>query len=104
MSYYSSSEERARIIAGLRELADFLDQNPNVPAPLSTVVYVFPPGGSDAEMFAEIDAIAESIGATASDADSPYGHYSTVRYFGPMQYRAVAIPHSARDDQSGEAE
>ena len=47
-------------------------------------------------MFAEIDTIAELIGSTASDTDSPRGHYSAVRDFGPMQYRAVAIPHSAR--------
>ncbi len=48
-------------------------------------------------MFAEIDTIAELIGSSASDADSPRGHYSAVRNFGPVQYRAVAIPHSARE-------
>jgi hypothetical protein len=56
---------------------------------------------SDAEMFAEINTIAELIGSTASDADSPRGHYSAVRDFGPVQYRAVAIPHSARDNEGG---
>jgi hypothetical protein len=48
-------------------------------------------------MFAEIDTIAELIGSTASDADSPRGHYSAVRDFGPVQYRAIAIPYNARD-------
>ena len=96
MSYYANSEERAGLIAGLRDLADFLDQNPQVPAPRCTDLLVFPPAGSDAEMFAEIDVIAEQIGATASDADSPAGHYSASRDFGPVQYRAVAIPHGAR--------
>ena len=33
MSYHANSEERGRLTAGLRELADFLDQNPQVPAP-----------------------------------------------------------------------
>ena len=33
MSYYANSEQRDRLIAGLRELAEFLDQNPQVPAP-----------------------------------------------------------------------
>jgi hypothetical protein len=98
MSYHANSEERGRLTAGLRELADFLDQNPEVPAPRRADVIVFPAEGTDAEMFAEIDVIAAQIGTTASDADSPRGHYSAVRDFGPVQYRAVAIPHSARDE------
>jgi hypothetical protein len=52
-------------------------------------------------MFAEIDVIAEHIGTTASDADSPAGHYSTVRDFGPVEYRAVAIPQAARHQDEG---
>jgi len=101
MNHYASPEERARVIAGLRDLADFLDGNPQVPAPLFTDLFVFPPGGSDAEMCTEIDVIADLIGTTASDADSPAGHYSAVRGFGPVQYRAVAIPHSARHQSEG---
>jgi hypothetical protein len=99
MNYYANSEERSGLIAGLRELADFLDRNQQVPAPRRTDMLVFPPAGSDAEMFTEIDAIASRIGATASDADSPAGHYSASRDFGPVQYRAVAIPHAARHHQ-----
>jgi hypothetical protein len=98
MSYRTNSDERGRFTAGLRELAAFLDQNPDVPAPRRADVIVFPPEGTDAEMFAEIDAIAGRIGVTASDVDSPRGHYSAVRRFGPVEYRAVAIPHSARDE------
>ena len=100
MSYYANSEERTALIAGLRSLAEFLDQNPRVPAPRCTDLLVFPPFGSDAEMFAEIDVIAGQIGTTASDAGSPAGHYSAVRDFGPVQYRAVAIPCSAREDET----
>ena len=98
MNYYANDEERVRLIAGLRDLAEFLDQNLQVPAPCRTDLLVFPPVSSDAEMFAEIDVIAGRIGTTASDADSPAGHYSAYRDFGPVQYRAVAIPHSARDE------
>ena len=101
MNSQTNSEERRQLIAGLRELAEFLDQNPQIPAPWRADVLVFPPNGSDAEMFAEIDVIAEQIGATASDADSPAGHYSAVRDFGPVQYRAVAIPNSARSRSEG---
>lgn len=102
MDYYANDEERIRIIAGLRDLAEFLDQNPQVPAPRYADMLVFPSTGSDAEMFAEIDVIAEQIGVTPS-ADEPTGHYHAVRYFGPVQYRAVAIP-NARHDEGGEAE
>jgi hypothetical protein len=101
MNYYANEEERQRLIAGLRELAEFLSQNPQVPAPRSTDLLVFPPNGSDAEMFAEIDAIAGDIGALASDVGSPRGHYSAVREFGPIRYRAVAIPNRARNHVEG---
>src|ERR1700733_106354 len=101
MNHYANPEERAELIAGLRDLAEFLDQNPRIPAPRFTDLFVFPPSGSDAEMFAEIDVIAALIGTTASDADSQAGHYSAVRGFGPVQYRAVAIPHTARHQSEG---
>ena len=100
MSYHANSEERKRFIAGLRDLAEFLGQNPDVPAPRHTDVLVFPADGSDAEKFAEIDVIAPQIGMTASGADGPADHYSAVRRFGPVHYRAVAIPN--RDDENNE--
>jgi hypothetical protein len=100
--YYANSEERAGLSAGLRDLADFLDRNPEVPAPRRIDVLVFPPEGTSAEMFAEIDVIAARIGTKASDVGSPAGHYSAVRGFGPVCYRAVAIPEIA-DDEGGES-
>ena len=104
MSYYANDQERVRIIAGLRDLAEFLDQNPQVPSPRYTDLFVFPPRGTDAEMFAEVDVIAGQIGVTASQNDTPDGHYIASRYFGPVQYRAVAIPQAARNDRNEEAE
>jgi hypothetical protein len=73
MSYYANSDERTGLITGLRELAEFLDQNPQIPAPRHADLLVFPPAGSDAEMFAEIDVIADLIAVTANDSDSPAG-------------------------------
>ena len=96
MNYYANDEQRVRLVAGLRDLADFLDRNPDLPAPWEADLLVFPPEASDAEMFAEIDSIAELIGSDASDSGSLNGHYSAVRSFGPVQYRAVAIPYRAR--------
>lgn len=101
MSYHANSEERRRLTAGLRELADFLDQNPQVPAPRRADLLVFPPDGTDAEMFAEVDAIAGQIGVPAGGDDGPAGHDCAWRDFGPVQYRAVAIPQSARNRSEG---
>jgi hypothetical protein len=100
MIHHANSAERGRLITGLRQLSDFLDQNPDLPAPRYAEVIVFPARGSNAEMFAEIDVIARQIGATASDTGSPAGHYSAARGFGPVRYRAVAIP--TRDDENNE--
>jgi len=97
MNYYANDEQRIRLIAGLHDLADFLERNPGAPVPRQTSLLVFPPEASDAEMFAQIDIIAGLVGSTASDDGSPNGHYSAVRSFGPVQYRAVAIPHCARE-------
>jgi hypothetical protein len=103
MNYYANPDERRRLTAGLREVADFLDQHPHVPAPRHTDLLVFPAGKTDAEMFAEIDVIAEQIGVTVSGHHSPADHYTAHRDFGPVQYRAVAIPHAARTRRSEEA-
>ena len=88
---YASAIERQALISGLRELADFLESNPDVPAPACTDMLVFPPFASDAEKRREIDVIASRIGSAARTYSS-YRHYQTSRRFGPVQYRAVAIP------------
>ena len=90
MTYASPSQRRA-LISGLRALADFLESNPDVPAPEYTDVLVFPPSASDAEKRRQIDVIASRIGSVA-ETFSSYRHYRTSRRFGPVEYRAVAIP------------
>ena len=63
---------------------------PDVPAPNDAYVFVFPPRSMpDSEKRNEIDVIASRIDSGAKDL---YGHYLTVRRFGPVEYRAVAIP------------
>jgi hypothetical protein len=92
---YADSTERTALINGLRGMADYLESNPEVPAPIYTDMLTFPPNGEWAEMCTEIDAIAARLGVTAGDI---YGHYVAFRYFGPVEYRAVAIP--PRNDES----
>jgi hypothetical protein len=90
MTYYADPGQRARLITGLLDLAIFLETTPDVPAPQSADVLVFPPDGTNAEMRAEIDAIAARVGAQAHVTEG--GHYTVSRWFGPVEYRAVAIP------------
>ncbi|MGH3403556.1 MAG: hypothetical protein ACRDRJ_13815 [Streptosporangiaceae bacterium] len=88
---YANATERQALIGGLRALADFLESNPEIPAPAYTDVLVFPPFASDADKRREIDVIASRIDS-GTVTYSSYRHYQTSRRFGPVQYRAVAIP------------
>jgi hypothetical protein len=87
---YADSIERAALISGLRGLADYLESSPEVPAPIYSDMLTFPPNGDWAGMRAEIDAIAARLDATARLSGG--GHYVAARHFGPVEYRAVAIP------------
>jgi hypothetical protein len=93
---YSDPTERAELIGGFRTLADYLESNPEVPAPGYPTVYTFPPDGEWTEMRAEIDAIAALLGVTARKTSC--GHYVATRSFGPVEYRAVAIPPKSDSD------
>ena len=97
---YAAPEERARLISGLRELAEFLSASPEIPAPPEIIVYVFPPhDGTDAERRAEIDAIASRI--CVQPHETRGGHYLASRFFGPVEYAAVAIPHESPETAKG---
>jgi hypothetical protein len=87
---FADSTERAQLISGLRGLADYLESNPEIPAPIYSNVYAFPPTGDWAGMCAEIDATVARMDVAAYVTWG--GHYVAARYFGPVEYRAVAIP------------
>jgi hypothetical protein len=100
MAYYANDDERSRLIDGLRAVAQFLQGHPDIPAPRWADVLVFPPDGPDEEKRAEIDAIAARIDAETNE--SAGGHYSCSISFGPVEYRAVAIPETPEsDDKKG---
>lgn len=88
---YANPIERQALTNGFRELADFLDSNPEVPVPRYTDVLVFPPHESDTDKRSEIDVIASRIGC-GIEISPTHRHYMTSRQFGPVGYRAVAIP------------
>jgi hypothetical protein len=87
---YAHPIERAALIGGFRALADYLEANPDVPAPVSTDVYTFAPNGGCEEMRAEINAIAALLGSQPRET-AGHQHYAVTRSFGPVEYRAVAI-------------
>ncbi len=95
---YADPAQRQELITGLRALADFLASHPEVPAPLYTDVLVFPPLGSDSARRREIDLIASRIGSGVGTCPI-YCHYQTSRRFGPVEYRAVAIPKDETREQ-----
>jgi hypothetical protein len=95
---YADTSQRAALIGGLRALADYLESNPEVPAPIYSDVFTFPPDGNWAAMRAEIDAIAARLGVTGHETGG--GHYVATRSFGPIEYRAVAIPRNSDNEQS----
>ena len=99
MAYYASPDERDRLIDGLRALAEFLQDHRDVPAPRWADVLVFPPDGTDEAERTEIDAIASRIGTATSE--SPGGHYSACLAFGPVAYRAIAIPATRETGEEG---
>jgi hypothetical protein len=88
---YADTTGRQAFIDGLRALADFLESNRGVPTPkYTTEVLVFPPFASDDDKRREIDLIASRIGSGTETSRG--GHYMASRRFGPVEYRAVAIP------------
>jgi hypothetical protein len=100
MSNYANTIDRERFVAGLRALAEYLESKPDVPTPRhGTSVLVFPPFGTNEQQRTEIDVIATYINAEPCEIVS--GHYSVSRFFGPVEYRAVAID-QAPNGQDGE--
>ena len=94
MSDYANTIDRERFIAGLRALAEYLESQPDVPAPRhGASVLVFPLHGTSKEQRAEIDVIAARINAEPCEIVN--GHYGVSRFFGPVEYRALAIDHDA---------
>jgi len=103
----TAANHRAALIAGLRDLADFLEVNPAMPVPsrfTPQTISVVPDGDTDDERRAVVDRVAAVLGTKTYD---DHGHYGTGRKFGPVEYRAFAISeaawadHAARNSYNG---
>lgn len=92
----TSTEDRAAFIAGLLDLACFLEAHPDAPTPYlyddSMVVNVFPDGDTDDERRAAVDSAAAALGTAAGESRLGSDHYLFSLRFGPVTYCMVAIP------------
>ncbi|OLT24909.1 hypothetical protein BJF83_23560 [Nocardiopsis sp. CNR-923] len=91
----ASGGRRCRIIGDLRELADFLDANPDLPISPHTSVDLayFPHTDRDAEAFAEVACAGAVLGVMpAWEGD----HLVVEHVRGSARYRVVAIPEKVR--------
>lgn len=90
------ARDRTAALTGLRDLIDYLTTHPAVPMPWQIAVTVYPSiGESDAAGRADVDRIAELLGVQPYETDTGHGHYIAERSWGPVSYRAVAIPDHA---------
>jgi hypothetical protein len=88
---------RSQYIAGLRELADFLDAHPNVPVPRYGTTITVNADSTDDGGKAQVDAASRQLGAPVHDDTEDSGHYSTIRAFGRIGYDVVAISDAAME-------
>lgn len=91
------NDPRTALIAGLRDMADFLEANPDIPTPQThPVLHYFPDGETDADKRDGVDKIAAYLGSPVDLSHIRHGHYVTGIAFGPVRYEAVAISAEAR--------
>jgi hypothetical protein len=88
-------QTRTSIIAGLRDLAAFLETNPAVPVSEYGWTLDIPQALSnntetDHQQRAEVDRVAELLDVQPST--SLGGHYAASRAFGPVVYQIVHVP------------
>ena len=96
MSFYSADgARREATIRGLRELADFLDANHNVPAPQRVDLQLSTYGETMADRIDTVDEFAELAGASPAWFDDAKTHYMATRSFGAVQFFCIAIDRDA---------
>jgi hypothetical protein len=89
---------RAKVISGLRQLADWLDAHADVPVcPFGWDLSIYPQFADDADRAAEVDRIAAILGVEVTDQTGEGGHYIAARSFGLITYEAVYVPRRRRD-------
>ncbi|WP_051467503.1 hypothetical protein [Actinomadura oligospora] len=90
--------DRLKFVMGLRALATFLEENPSVPVPHASRDLIVFTNSDDCEFCqrAEIDRIAALLDTVPEDGTTDRGHYTAIKHFGPLAYKAVFIPEKCR--------
>lgn len=93
MSFYAADpERRENTIKGLRDLADFLDANPDVPAPSVLDIQVSTHRAEPmSQQMASVDEFAVMLNRNAGWMNDEKTHYWSMRHFGPVRFFAVAV-------------
>jgi hypothetical protein len=83
---------RDQVIAGLRQLAGYLEQHPGVPVNLhGWQLGVYDLHDEDRDGMAEVDRVAAILGTAVTDQTATGGHYHASRQFGPVGYEIVRV-------------
>ena len=90
----NQTEHRNAVVDGLRALADFWSENPDMPVPRYPELTVNVIAASDEEERAEVDRIAGILGVTPT-LNATETHYRAQATFGPLEVTVVAITEQA---------
>jgi len=84
---------RTKVITGLRQLADYLEDHPGVPVCRFGWDLPVYPGSRDGEAAerAQVDKIAALLDVPVTDRTADGGHYKAVRAFGLITYEAIHV-------------
>lgn len=88
--------DRLAYINSLRNLADFLDTNPDIPIPDVTLTANYYPHGTDEEICDQVNRVARLLSADIDTHGLAFGHISTGIAFGLAEYKAVGLLSSTR--------
>ena len=92
MSGSTDPATRAQLIAGLRDLADYLAANPTIPIPRYGDQITVNVNSTEDGGCVQVRQAARLLAAAVTDQTRGGGHFYTERSFGPLTYRVVAIP------------
>jgi hypothetical protein len=95
----STETTNAAIAAGLRELADWLEQHDELPADAYPDFSHPVMGDDDGDRTAVVEAYAKALGVAPVEMG---GHLTARRSFGPIEYKVYSVSQQARDEHQAE--
>jgi hypothetical protein len=87
----TNPDTRKAYITALRELADYLSANPDLPVPQYGSTASVHADSADHGGRDQVDRIAAQLGTPVEDTLTSAGYYQVKRDFGPIEYVAYAV-------------